>query len=90
MNENYVKPTTKQKYIEVEMLNVENVESFRKEIADLEIHNKLDDTCHTFYNVVFILDNCIIIQVLYILQRTTLRPNKNNKVLYYSRWPIHN
>ena len=34
------------------------------------------DTCHTFYNVVFILDNCIIIQVLYILQRTTLRPNK--------------
>ena len=36
--------------------------------------------CHTFYNVVFILDNCIIIQVLYILQRTTLRPNKNNKL----------
>ena len=44
MNENYVKPTTKQKYIEVEVLNEENVESFRKEIAHLEIHNKLDDT----------------------------------------------
>ena len=44
MNENYVKPTTKQKYIEVEVFNEENVESFRKEIADLEIHNKLDDT----------------------------------------------
>ena len=44
MNENYVKPTTKQKYIEVEVLNEENVDSFRKEIADLEIHNKLDDT----------------------------------------------
>ena len=43
MNENYVKPTTKQKYIEVEVLNEENVESFRKEIADLEIHSKLDD-----------------------------------------------
>ena len=44
MNENYVKPTTKQKYIEVEVFNEENIESFRKEIADLEIHNKLDDT----------------------------------------------
>ena len=44
MNENYVKPTTKQKYIVVEVLNEGNVESFRKEIADLEIHNKLDDT----------------------------------------------
>ena len=44
MNENYVKPTTKQKYIEVEVFNEENVESFRKEIADLEIHKKLDDT----------------------------------------------
>ena len=43
MNENYVKPTTKQKYIEVEVFNEENIESFRKEIADLEIHNKLDD-----------------------------------------------
>ena len=27
-NENYVKPTTKQKYIEVKALNEENVESF--------------------------------------------------------------
>ena len=44
MNENYVKPTTKQKYIEVEVFNEENIESFRKEIADLEIHNKLDDS----------------------------------------------
>ena len=44
MNENYVKPTTKQKCIEIEVFNEENVESFRKEIADLEIHNKLDDT----------------------------------------------
>ena len=43
MNKNYVKPTTKQKYIEVEVLN-EDVESFRKEIAELEIHNKLDNT----------------------------------------------
>ena len=44
MNENYVNSTTKQKYIKVEVFNEENVESFRKEIADLEIHNKLDDT----------------------------------------------
>ena len=44
MNENYVKPTTKQKCIEVEVLNEENVESFRKEIAGLEIHSKLVDT----------------------------------------------
>ena len=46
MNENYVEPTTKQKYIEAEVLN-EDVESFRKEIADLEIHNKLDNTVET-------------------------------------------
>ena len=44
MNENYIKPTTNQKYIEVEVLNEENIERFRKEIADLEIHNKLDET----------------------------------------------
>ena len=44
MNENYVKPTTKQKYSEVEVFNEENIEIFRKEIADLEIHNKLDDS----------------------------------------------
>ena len=43
MNENYVIPTTKQKYIEVDVLNEQNVESFIKEIANLEIHNKLDD-----------------------------------------------
>ena len=44
MNENYIKPTTNQKYIEVEVLSEENIERFRKEIADLEIHNKLDET----------------------------------------------
>ena len=44
MNENYIKPTTNQKYIVVEVLNEENIERFRKEIADLEIHNKLDET----------------------------------------------
>ena len=44
MNENYIEPTTNQKYIEVEVLSEENIERFRKEIADLEIHNKLDET----------------------------------------------
>ena len=44
MNENYVKPTTKKKYIEVEVLSEENIENFRKQIADFEVHNKLDDT----------------------------------------------
>ena len=44
MNENYIKPTTNQKYIEVEVLSEENTEKFRKEIADLEIHNKSDET----------------------------------------------
>ena len=44
MNENYIKPTTNQKYIEVEVLSEENIDRFRKEIADLEIHNKLDET----------------------------------------------
>ena len=44
MNVNYIKQTTNQKYIEVEVLSEENIERFRKEIADLEIYNKLDET----------------------------------------------
>ena len=46
MNENYryVKPTTNQTYIEVEVLSEENIKKLRKEIAELEIHNKLDET----------------------------------------------
>ena len=43
-NESYIKPTNNQKYIEVEVLSEENIERFRKEIADLKIHNKLDET----------------------------------------------
>ena len=39
-----IKPTNNQKYIEVEVLSEENIERFRIEIADLEIHNKLDET----------------------------------------------
>ena len=44
MNENYIKPTTNQNYIEVEVLSEENIERFQEEIADLEIHNKLHET----------------------------------------------
>ena len=46
MNENYIKPTINQKYIEGEVLSEEIIERFRKEIADLEIHNKLDETLY--------------------------------------------
>ena len=38
MNENYVKPLTKQKYIEVEVFNQESLENFRREIVDDEIY----------------------------------------------------
>ena len=41
MNENYVKPSTKQKYIEVEVCNQESLENFRREIVDAEIYEKL-------------------------------------------------
>ena len=44
MNENYMKPAIAQKYVEVEVFNVEAIENFKTEIANLEIHDKLDKT----------------------------------------------
>ena len=44
MNENYMKPVSAQKYVEVEVFNVEAIENFKNEIANLEIHDKLDKT----------------------------------------------
>ena len=44
MNENYMKPVIAQKYVEVEVFNVEAIENFKNEIANLEIHDKLDKT----------------------------------------------
>ena len=41
MKENYVKPVTKQKYVEIEVCNQESLENFRKEIADAKIYEKL-------------------------------------------------
>ena len=42
INENYMKPVIAQKYVEVEVFNVEAIENFRNEIANLKIHDKLD------------------------------------------------
>ena len=44
MNENYIKPAIAQKYVEVEVFNVEAIENFKTEIANLEIHDKSDKT----------------------------------------------
>ena len=44
MNENYMKPAIAQKYVEVEVFNVEAIENSKTEIANLEIHDKLDKT----------------------------------------------
>ena len=41
IKENYVKPATKQKYVEIEVCNQESLENFRKEIADAKIYEKL-------------------------------------------------
>ena len=41
MNENYMKPAFALKYVEVEVFNVEAIENFKTEIANLEIHDKL-------------------------------------------------
>ena len=42
MNENFRKPVTQSKQIEVEILNEESISNFQNEIAKLEIHNKLE------------------------------------------------
>ena len=44
MNENYMKLAIAQKYVEVEVFNVEAIENLKTEIANLEIHDKLDKT----------------------------------------------
>ena len=41
MNENYIKPKTKQKYVEIEVCNQESLEKFKTEIAHAEIYTKL-------------------------------------------------
>ena len=43
MNENFRKPVTQSKHIEVEFLNEESISNFQNEIAKLEIHNKLEE-----------------------------------------------
>ena len=84
MNENHVKPTTKQKYIEVEVLNEENVESFRKEIADLEIHNKLDDTVdgdpnHNYEIISTLLQNAESKHIPKRIKKFNKRPHKKER-----------
>ena len=38
MNEKHIKPAIAQKYVEIEVFNVKSIESFKTEIASLEIH----------------------------------------------------
>ena len=53
MSENYVKPLTKQKYIEVEVSNQESLKNFRREIVDAEIYEKLQRDLSTDPNVIY-------------------------------------
>ena len=41
MNKNYIKPKTKQKYVEIKVCNQESLEKFETEIAHAEIYTKL-------------------------------------------------
>ena len=50
INKNYMKPAVAQKYVEVEVFNVEAIENFKTEIACLEIHDKLDKTLNRDVN----------------------------------------
>ena len=62
MNENYMKPTVAQKYVGIEVVNEESIESFQTEVADLEIHNKLDKTLNRDpnhnYKIFNVTSNC--------------------------------
>ena len=51
MKENYVKPVTNQKYVEIEVCNRESLENFRKEIADL----KSMKNCKRIYRLIQML-----------------------------------
>ena len=51
MNEIYVKPLTKQKYIKIDVCNQASLENFRKEIADADIYDKLHGYLSTDPNV---------------------------------------
>ena len=41
MNENYINPKTKQKYVQIEVCNEESLEKFKAEIANAEIYARL-------------------------------------------------
>ena len=74
MNENYVKPSTKQKYIEVEVCNQESLENFRREIVDAEIYEKLQRDLSTDPNV-----NYEILSSYLETAKTTHIPRKTKK-----------
>ena len=74
MNENYVKPLTKQKYIEVEKCDQESLENFRKEIVDAEIYEKLQRDLSTDQNV-----NYEILSSLLEMAKTTHIPKRTKK-----------
>ena len=50
MNENYIKPAVAQKNVEIEVFNEKYIESFKDEIVNLEIHNKLDKALNRDHN----------------------------------------
>ena len=60
MNENYMKPAIAQKYVEVEVFNVEAIQNFKTEIANLEIHDKLDKTLNRDHDIFNVASKCKI------------------------------
>ena len=76
MNENYMKPAVAQKYVEIEVFNEKSIESFKNEIANLEIHNKLDKTLNRDPN-----HNYKIFQRYFKLQSPNTSPNESGSLI---------
>ena len=62
MNENFRKPVTQSKHIEVKIFNEESISNFQNKIAKLEIHNELDknpnkDPNYNYENLSTLLQN---------------------------------
>ena len=60
MNENYMKPAIAQKYVEIKVCNKKSIEGFKTEIANLEIHYKLDKTTEPV-DISILLNPCNLI-----------------------------
>ena len=83
-NENYMKPAIAQKYVEVEIFNVEAIENFKNQIANLKIHDKLDKTLnrdpnHNYETFSTLLQTAKSKHILKHIQKFNKRRHKNKR-----------